>query len=233
MSDQIDRRKDSELQSAEGPPDPELESLIAPQGYDPDFVDEIATMESLAVQRRKGIRFVLMLIIVVGIGFWFCTPSDFVAPENLDEPAPFGIDTRPTIPTNKFLKNMVPQTIGPLKLVDVTEEKAYEDPYIGADIVRATYVDAEGIPGVVILTDAGSYINARRYLENYKKLIEQRVDPIEWQERLHIEDNYIQWAAPGFVDLSYGLAWNNEGHFISVTSPVREVQEALVSGFPY
>ena len=233
MADQNGRKKDSELQSAAGPADPELESLIAPQGYAADFVDDIATMETPAQQRRQGIRFVLTLIILLALGFWFCTPSDFIAPENIDVPAPYGLDERPVVPTNIFLKDVFPQTVAGLTLVDVTEEKAYEDPYIGADIVRATYVNDEGIPAVVVMSTAGSYINARRYLENYKTLIETRATPLEWQERLHIEDNYIQWAAPGFADQSYGLAWNNEGHFISITSPIREVQEALATDFPY
>ena len=46
MMDTNGRPKDSEIQAAEGPPDPELESLIAPQGYSPELVDEVATMET-------------------------------------------------------------------------------------------------------------------------------------------------------------------------------------------
>lgn len=233
MSDTNERRKDSELQAALGPPDPELESLVAPQGYDPNLVDDIAMMESPAQQRRQGIRFLIIMLLILAIGFWFCTPADLIVPANLTDPAPYGLDERPAVPTNKFLKDIVPKTVGEFKLVDLKEEQAYEDPYIGAEIVKATYVNDAGIPAVVVLTQAESYINARRYLENYKNLLEQRANLTEWQGRLNIEQNYIQWAAPGFADQAYGTAWNNDSHFISVTSPVREAQAALVAAFPY
>ena len=233
MAEMPERRKDSEVQAAEGPADPELESLIAPQGYDPTLVDDIATMQTPAQQRRSSIRFLIIMLIIAGIGFWFCTPADLVVPDNLDDPAPLGIDSRPAVPSDKFLRAVVPKTVGGFTLVDLREEKAYEDPYIGADIVTATYVDEIGNPATVIMTQADSYINARRYLENYKKLIETRATVTEWQERFHLDQNYIRWAAPDFANQAYGLAWNNEGVFIAVTSPIREAQEALAAAFPY
>jgi hypothetical protein len=233
MSNPINRPKDSEIQAAAGPPDPELESLVAPQGYDPNLVDDIATMETPAQQRRQGLRFVLMLILVVGIGFWFCTPADLVVPETLDQPAPFGLDDRSPVPTDKFLENVLPRSLGDFKLVDLTKGKSYEDPYVGADIVTAIYVNEAGTPVRVVVSQAESYINARRYLNNYKKLLEERATLTEWQERLNIEQNYIQWAAPTFADQAYGLAWNNDSFFIAVTSPVEEAQQTLVQIFPY
>jgi hypothetical protein len=173
------------------------------------------------------------MLLVLAIGFWFCTPADLVVPSNWADSAPYGLDERPPVPSDKFLKEIVPKTVGEFKLVDLQEEQAYEDPYIGAEIVKATYINEAGVPALVIMTQAESYINARRYLENYKKLLEQRANPTEWQERLHIEQNYIQWAAPGFADQAYGLAWNNDSHFIAITSPVREAEEALAAAFPY
>ncbi len=56
-------RKDSEIQAAEGAADPELESLIAPQGYDADLVDDVATMETPAQQRKKAIRFLFYMFL--------------------------------------------------------------------------------------------------------------------------------------------------------------------------
>lgn len=233
MSTTPNRPKDSEIQAAAGPPDPELESLVAPQGYDPNLVDDIATMETPAQQRRQGLRFVLMLILAVGIGFWFCTPADLIVPATLDQPAPYGLDNRPPVPTNKFLEDVFPRSLGPFTLVDVKKEKAYEDPYVGADIVTGIYIDEAGTPVRVVMSQAQSYINARRYLDNYKKLLYEQTTPTEWQERLHIEQNYIQWSAPAFAEQAYGLAWNNDSFFIAVTSPVQTAQQALVEIFPY
>ena len=52
MSETNGRPKDSEVQAAEGQPDPELESLIAPQGYDPELVDEVATTRFTALSSK-------------------------------------------------------------------------------------------------------------------------------------------------------------------------------------
>jgi len=225
------RRKDSQIQAAEGPPDPELESLIAPQGYDPELVDEVATLETPAQQRRQAIRFMIVGLIMLVVVFWLCTPANLIIPQFSQ--TPYTIDQRPTPPTNKFLEDTLPHTVGDFKLVDLKTEKVYEDPYIGADVVRATYIDSIGNPATVVMIQAESYINARRYLENYKKLLEDQATVIEWQERLYIEDNFIQWSAPDFADRAYGLAWNNERYFVAVTSPIQAAQQALARDFPY
>lgn len=233
MPDTNGRPKDSELQAAEGPPDPELESLIAPQGYNPQLVDEVATMETPAQQRRAAIRFMIISLILIAIGFWFCTPANLVIPTGLHDPAPYGVDGRPTPPTNKFLEDAMPRAVGEFKLVDLKKERVYEDPFVGADIVRGTYVDEIGNPASVIMIQADSYINARRYLENYKRLLESQAKLTAWKERLYIEENYIQWSAPDFADRAYGLAWNNDRYFIAVTSPISATQQALAEAFPY
>jgi hypothetical protein len=233
MPDTNGRPKDSEMQAAEGPPDPELESLIAPQGYSAELVDEVATMQTPAQQRRAAIRFMIVSIILLVIVFWFCTPANLVIPTGINDPAPYGIDDRPTPPTNKFLEDAMPRTVGQFKLVDLKKEQVFEDPFVGADVVRGTYVDEIGNPVSVIMIQADSYINARRYLENYKGLLESRAAITEWKERLYIEDNYIQWSAPDFADRAYGLAWNNDRYFIAVTSPVSPTQLSLAEAFPY
>ena len=227
------RPKDSEIQAAEGPPDPELESLIAPQGYNPELVDEVATMETPAQQRRVAIRFMIVSLILLAIGFWLCTPANLVIPTDLHEPAPYGIDNRPTPPANKFLEDAIPRAVGDFKLIDLKKEQVFEDPFIGADVVRATYLDNVGNPASVIMIEADSYINARRYIENYKKMLEERANVTEMKERIYIDKNYLQWSAPDFADKAYGLAWNNDRYFIAVTSPISATQQALAEAFPY
>jgi hypothetical protein len=225
------RPKDSDVQAAEGPPDPELESLIAPQGYDPELVDEVATLETPAEQRRKAIKFMIFGLIVLAIGFWFCTPANLIVPELSS--LPYNIDRRPTPPANKFLEDAIPRSLGDFKLVDLQKKKVYTDPYIGATTIQATYVDSRGRPATVVMIEAESYINARRYLENYKRLLEDQAELVEWEERLYIEENFIKWAAPTFAERAYGLAWNNDRYFVSVTSPISAAQQALAEAFPY
>ncbi|RME76966.1 MAG: hypothetical protein D6784_04685 [Chloroflexi bacterium] len=231
MPDSNGRPKDSEIQAASGPPDPELDSLVAPQGYDPDLVDEIVNLETPAQQRRKAIKFLLYSILFLALVFWFCTPANLVVPEL--SPMPYGIDQRPTPPPNKFLEDAIPRQVGDFRLVDLQKKRVYEDPYIGALTIQATYTDSQGNPATVVVIQAESYINARRYLENYKRLIHEQATVTEWQERLYIEDNFIRWAAPDFAERAYGLAWNNDRYFIAVTSPIRAAQEALAKDFPY
>lgn len=231
MAETNGRRKDSDLQAALGSPDPELESLIAPQGYDAALVDEVATMETPAQQRNKAIKFGIISIIILVFAYWLCTPANLVIPDL--SPAPYGIPNRPTPPTNKFLIDTVPRTVGDFQRVDLKEEQVFEDPFVGADVVQATYLDSEGNPATVIMIQAESYINARRYLENYKSLLHERTRVTEWKERLYIDENYIQWAAPGFADRAYGTAWNNGRYLIAVTSPINDVQLALAKQFPY
>jgi hypothetical protein len=231
MSATNGRPKNSEIQAAEGPPDPELESLIAPQGYDPELVDEVAALETPTQQRNRAILFMLISLIIVSIGFWFCTPANLIVPQLSKRP--YNIDQRPAPPRNKFLEDTIPRTLDDFTLVDLKTEKVYEDPYIGADVVQATYVDSIGNPATVVMIQAESYINARRYLENYKNLLEEQATLVEWQEQLYIEDNFIQWAAPDFADRAYGLAWNNDRYYIAVTSPVSSAQQALAQAFPY
>lgn len=224
-------RKESQVQAAEGPPDPELESLIAPQGYNPEMVDDVATLETPAQQRWSAIKFMVVMLVLLAIGFWLCLPADLVVPEH--PTAPYGIHQRPLPSSNKFVKDVIPKTVGNFKLVDLKTEQAFADPYIGAFLVRATYVDDVGNPVTVVMIEADSYINARRYLENYKELITEQANPIEWQEKLYIEENFIQWAAPNFADQAYGLAWNNDRYFIAVTSPISAAQQAVAAEFPY
>jgi hypothetical protein len=225
------RPKDSEVQAAEGPPDAELESLIAPQGYSPEMVDEVATMETPAQQRRKAIKFLVIMALIVGIGFWFCTPADLVIPEL--PPAPHGIFERPIPPSDKFVDDLFPQTVGSFRLVNVKTEQIFEEPYIGETVVQGTYIDDLGNPVTVAMVEAESYINARRYIENYKKVLQARRDLTDWQESIYIDKNFVQWAAPGFADRAYGLAWNNDRYFIAVTSPISTSYESLAAGFPY
>ena len=224
-------RKDSEIQATEGPPDPELDSLIAPQGYDAELVDDVATMQTPAQQRRSALKFFIFLVIILAIAFWLCTPANFVAPDL--QPAPYSIHERPLPPSDKFLSDAIPRTVGNFKMVDLKSERVYEEPYIGANTLQATYVNDIGQPVSVVVIEAESYINARRYLENYKKLLNERTEVTEWEERLFIDENFIQWAAPTFADRAYGLAWNNEQYFISVTSPISAAQQALAEDFPY
>lgn len=224
-------RKESDVQAAEGPPDPELESLIAPQGYSPDLVDEVATMETPAQQRWAAIRFLLVMVALIAIGFWFCTPANLVIPEL--PAAPYGIHNRPAVPRDRFLEHTMPATVGEFNRVSLKKEQLFGDPFVGAVAVQATYVDDLGNPVNVVMIEADSYINARRYLENYKKMLYERAEVTEWQERLYIEDNFIQWAAPTFADRAYGLAWNNERHFIAVTAPISSTQQAFAAEFPY
>lgn len=231
MSATNGRRKDSEIQAAEGAPDPELESLIAPQGYDPELVDDVATMQTPAQQRRAAVRFFVVMLALLAIGFWFCSPADLVIPEF--SAAPYNIHDRPLPPANKFLEDAVPKTVGDFRLVDLKTERVFEEPFVGEVVIQATYVDTSGRPVSVVVIEAESYINARRHLENYKKLLEQRANITEWQEKLYIEENFIQWAAPDFADQAYGLAWNNGRYLYAVTSPIREAQQALAAAFPY
>jgi hypothetical protein len=174
----------------------------------------------------------LVSLILLALGFWFCTPANLVIPQGLDDSASYGVDQRPTPPTNKFLEDAMPKTVGEFKRVDLKKEQVFEAPYIGATVVRGTYLDGIGNPATVVMIQVDSYINARRYLENYKKLLEERANLVEWKDRLYIEDNYIQWAAPDFADRAYGLAWNNDRYFISVTSPISATQQALAEAFP-
>lgn len=225
------RRKDSQLQAAEGAADPELESLIAPQGYSAELVDDVATMETPAQRRRSAFRFLILMLILGAVLFWLCTPADTVAPQF--PTAPFGLHDRPPVPTDKFLEDVLPRTVGGFSLVDLRKEQIFEDPFIGATAVQATYLDQAGNPVSVTMIEAESYINARRFLENYKRLLNERASLVQWQEQLYIEDNFIQWAAPGFADRAYGLAWNNDRYFIAVTAPISSTQQALAAAFPY
>ncbi|MEM7349120.1 MAG: hypothetical protein AAF485_33235, partial [Chloroflexota bacterium] len=232
MSDIENRPKDSELQAASGPNDPELESLIAPQGYDPDMVDDIATMESPQKQRRQAIRFGIIMILLMGLGYWLCSPNS-IPPENLEDPIPYEIDSRSPPPSDKFLEDSFPRSVGDFNLVDLKETQSFQDPYIGAFVLRGTYLDSAGNPVIVEMIEAESYINARRYLENYKNLLESEANATELNYLLYIETNYVQWNAPGYAERAYGLAWNNDRYFISVTSPISMAQQSLASQFPY
>jgi hypothetical protein len=233
MSETNGRPKDSEVQSATGPADPELESLIAPQGYDPTLVDEVATLQTPAQQRNAAIRFGIVSLILLALAFWFCTPTNLVIPAGLNDPAPFDVDKRPPPPTDKFLEDAMPRTVGEFKLVDLKKEQTFDNPFVGAIIVKATYIDSIGNPASVAMIQAESYIDARRYLENYKRMLEREANLVEWKERLYIEKNYILWAAPDFADQAYGLAWNNDRYFVAVTSPISATQQALARDFPY
>lgn len=226
------RRKESDLQAADGANDSELESLIAPQGYAPELVDEVANMETPAEQRRKAIRYALIALVLLAGSFWLCTPANLDIPD-LSSPAPYGLDKRPTPPADKFLEDTVPRNVGEFKLVDLKKERVFEDPFVGATVVRATYLDAVGNPASVVMIQAESYINARRYLENYKKLLEEQAGLVDLKERLYIDENYLQWSAPDFADRAYGLAWNNDRYFIAITSPISSTQQALAAAFPY
>src|SRR5687768_11124925 len=136
------RPKDSEIQAAEGPPDPELESLIAPQGYSPELVDEVATMETPRQQWRSAVRFLIIMVLLLVVLFWFCTPANLVIPEL--PPAPHNIFERPTPPGDKFVEDLFPQEVGSFRLVNLKAEQAFEEPYIGEVVARGTYIDEVG-----------------------------------------------------------------------------------------
>ena len=87
------------------------------------------------------------------------------------------------------------------------------------------------------LHGAVNYLDVLQALVSQQSLersqLQARRDLAEWQESIYIEDSFIQWAAPGFADRAYGLAWNNDRYFIAVTSPISSSYETLAAEFPY
>lgn len=223
--------RESDIRATTDPPEPEWESSIAPQGYAPELVDEIAEMETPGQQRRKVIRWAIFTLLLIVATIWLCIPRNADLPTG--DPAPYNIGQRPRPPMYIHLTDLVPETVGDFKLVRAEEKQFFEDPYIGALGVVAAYVDADLNPVQVILIDAKSDINARRYLQNYKVLLVESVRDAEVKDLIWLDHSYVQWQAPSFADRAYGLAWSNNKFFIAVTAPSQTAQENMAALFPY
>jgi hypothetical protein len=231
MPDGNGRRRESDIRSTTDPVPPEWESSIAPQGYEPEMVDDIAAMETPAQQRRGLVRWLVITLLLFAATFFFCIPRNAELPTG--DPPPYNISQRPRPPTDVFVKDMIPKTVENYRLVHLEETQMYNEPFVGARAVLATFLSPDSQPVLVTMIDAQSDINARRYLRNYKSLLTEKTRGAEVKDLIRFDHSYVQWYAPALVDRGYGLAWSNGRFFLAVTSSNQVAQEGLAANFPY
>ncbi|MFQ5575801.1 MAG: hypothetical protein ACE5G8_02305, partial [Anaerolineae bacterium] len=224
-------RKESEVQATTDPIPAELDSPIAPQGYQADFVTDIANLENPAQKRAGAIRLLLFGLLMVALVLWPCPIPN---PQELpgDAPIPYGIERRPLPPTDLFLEQIAPKSLGEYRLVNQTVQRVFEEPFVGATVAVATYTNPNGGVATVWIINAESYINAKRYMKGLKAFLQSQknaavVDYI-WQEH-----NFIEWEAPELANRAYGFAWSNRHFYYSVTSASKEVTHFFAQNFPY
>ncbi|MFQ5613509.1 MAG: hypothetical protein ACE5H9_15400 [Anaerolineae bacterium] len=230
MTDDNGPTRQSDIRSTTDPIPEEWESNIAPQGYEPEMVDDIADMEPPARQRRSAIRWGIATVLLIFATFFFCIPRNAERPN--DEPAPFNLDQRPRPPADVFLKDLPPQTVGDFNLVLSRENQFFERPYVGARGMVTVYRDANGESVQVLLIDARSDINARRFLRGLKELLQQD-DQAEIRDRIWLDYSFVEWFAPTQGEQPYGLAWNNRNYYILVSAASLEALEGVAAAYPY
>ena len=225
-------RKETETQATSDPYPEDFDSPIAPQGYDPELVEEIADMETAHQKRRKAIWYLIWTVAIMAAATFFCLPIDEDPPPDI--PIPYNLEARPQPASDLFLRQIAPKQIGDFELVHQQQERLFEDPFVAADVDTATYIrSSDGAAGTIWIIDAGSYINANRYLTGLKtKLTEEdRVPALV--DRIWLQHSFLHWEDPKLGNRAYGFAWSNERYFFQVLSATEETRDYLVENFPY
>lgn len=223
--------KETETQATNSPVPEDFDSPIAPQGYEPELVEEIADMETPQQKRRKVVRYLIWtVLLIVGISF-FCIPRGAEKPNDLL--IPYGLEERPLPASNLFLRQIAPKTLGSFTLVHQTVAKSFTEPFVGADIATATYTNPQGRVVTVSIINAESYINANRYLKGLKAFLQEEGGSTEIVDRIWLEHSFLEWTAPNLANRAYGFAWSNEYFYYSATSAHQEDRDFFAENFPY
>jgi hypothetical protein len=225
-------RKETETQATTDPVPEDFDSSIAPQGYDPDLVEEIADMETAHQKRRKAIWYLIWTVVIMAAATFFCLPLDEEPPP--DVPIPYNLEARPQPASDLFLRQIAPKQIGDFKLVHQQEERLFRDPFVGADVAMATYIrESDSAAGTIWIIDTGSYINANRYLTGLKSQLMEEDRVPQLVDRIWLQHSFLHWEAPSLDNRAYGFAWSNERYFFQVVSATQETRDYLVENFPY
>lgn len=231
MAEKREYRKETETQATNSPVPEEFDSAIAPQGYQAELVEEIAAMETPQQKRRKAIRYLIWTVLLIIGTIYVCIPRNAERPNDI--PIPFGLETRPLPSSKLFLRQIAPQAVGDFTLVHQVVEQSFEEPFVGADIATATYTNAEGRAVTVSIINAGSYINANRYLKGLKSFLEEEGQATNIVDRIWLKHSFLEWEAPTLANRAYGFAWNNDRFYYSVTGANQEDRDFVVENFPY
>ncbi len=224
-------RKETETQATSDPVPEEFDSAIAPQGYEPELVEDIADMETPEEKRRKAIRYLIWTALVLIVATYFCLPRGLERPNDI--PIPYGLENRPLPSPELFLYQIVPKSLGEFERVHQQVERSFEEPFVGAEIAMATYTNPRGRVVTVWIINAGSYINANRYLRGLKTFLAEEVGATKVVDRIWLEHSFLEWEAPKLANRAYGFAWSNEHFYYSVTSANKEDRDFFVENFPY
>ena len=226
-----DYPKETETQATVGPIPEEFDSPIAPQGYDPELVEGIAEMESPAQKRRKAIRYVIYTtLLIIGMAI-FCIPRDAERPPDI--PIPYELEERPLPSSRLFLRQVAPAAVGDFSRVHRAVARSFEEPFVGAEISTATYTNSQGQAVTVSIINAGSYINANRYLRGLKAKLQEEESATQIVDRIWLQNSFIEWEAPHLGNQAYGFAWSNQHFYYMVVSAIKEHRDYVVQNFPY
>jgi hypothetical protein len=129
-------RKETETQATSDPIPEEFDSAIAPQGYEPELVEDIADMETPEEKRRKAIRYLIWTALLLILATYFCLPRGLERPNDIS--IPYGLENRPLPSSELFLYQIAPKSLGEFELVHQQVERSFEEPFVGAEIAMAT-----------------------------------------------------------------------------------------------
>lgn len=232
MSNEQPTRKESEIQATSDPPPAEIPSPIAPQGYEEEFVEDIAQMETAGQKRGKALRYLIFMVLGFFLIVYFCVPRNSTdLPSNVE--IPYNLQDRPLPPTDLFLHQIPPKTLGDYTIVHRKVERSFEKPFVGAEIAQFTYVNPQGQTATLNIINAESYINAKRYLSSLKIILNEEVDATEVVDFIWQEHNFLQWEVPDWAERRYGFAWSNQHFYYSVYSGNEDTRDFIVENFPY
>jgi len=223
--------KETETQATNSPVPEELDSPIAPQGYEPELIEEIAEMETPREKRAKAIRYLVWSILLMLGAFFFCIPRGAERPN--DMPIPYNLAERPLPSSKLFLYQIAPQELGDFKRVHQEVARSYDQPFVGAEIATAIYTNSQGRAVIVSIINAGSYINANRYLRGLKAILLSEGRATHMSDRIWLETSFIEWEAPTQPERAYGFAWSNDQFYFSVVGPNKTDRDFFATNFPY
>ncbi|MEM7034517.1 MAG: hypothetical protein AAF629_33560 [Chloroflexota bacterium] len=231
MSNETNYPKETETQATIDPVPAEFDSAIAPQGYEPELVEEIADMETPGQKRRQVIRGIISTLLFLGAVIFFCAPNETELPPDI--PIPYGIASRELPRSDLFLYQIAPKSVGGFNRVHQNVERSYQEPFVGAEIATSVYVNDQGQTVTLSIINASSYINANRYLEGLSKQLEEEGGSPEVVKRIWLQHSFVEWDNAALSNQTFGFAWSNEHFYFSATSALEESRNFFAENFPY
>ena len=150
----------------------------------------------------------------------------------LNAPAPYGIDSRPTVPASATPGSIFPATVSGYKAEPAGPIANFAGAVLPEGARIAVYTGAAG-KARVIAVQTTSEAQARELVGRVKDRAEGYSSESILSRDLPGKPAFVQWHVSALKENAYGVIWNNGAWVFVVVSTSEAARDAVAGSFPY